>query len=246
MARESVVFTTEEGVEVKLVAVRQVVLDLAAAKIVDEFRKRGEPIDIPTYEVDAFGGEKMRLNHEAPSLEIKDELGNILQAATPGTLDVPGNPQETGLRRALWKRYEDAVTKLQVAQMEERYKALIFFGIHVDIPSDDQWLESQRIFGLPDPKDAVERKVRYVSTELCSQQDLVAIMSMLQMMIGGKAVSGEQVKAYEALFRRALEGAATSRVDLALASLRRMVGPSEVDGIIDSNGVGNNETESLG
>ena len=230
MATPKVRFATEAGDEFDLVAVREVTVQLAAARVEREFRERGEPIDPPTYQVtNSLGGEVITLPLEGPTPEQRDEAGNVLRPATPGSLDVRDDPEATALRHALWNRYQMARFRMYQAQVAARYEALIFLGFRVEVPTDDDWLEDQLMLGFDMPKDGKERKLRYIG-HICNERDMTRAISMLQLLQSGIGASEEKIAEYEALFRRSLRGEAPAGVERALATLRRVLGDDEIRG----------------
>jgi len=234
-------YTTEAGVRIELVPVRETVLLLAAEKATRAFREAGEPIDPPTFQLESVGGDVVTVPHRPPTEDVLDpETGKVLRKADAGTLDVD-DPKQTAYNWAVWRRHQDAVMRLQTARLLETMQAYYYFGVKCTIPPDEEWLTEQRAFGLPIEEiinDPIKRKVHYIVTVLLTPREQVVVQHLLRTMTQGKAVSKEQVSELEDLFRRAagqLDGAA---IDETLAELRALVGPPTADGVKDGESVG--------
>ena len=236
MPKQTVDFVTEEGVALTLVAIRQVAQDLAAERVRQESIEAGEPLEVPTYTVKTLGGEEVVFEHVAPG---PDE---------PGTLDVAGDAAETAYRHALWSRYRNALMRLAAKQAEARFEVMLFLGVEVEMPADDSWLDAQVEAGMGDiDRNSVkDKKIRYLTSEVLTTRDLTNVVTTLQMMMAGTAVSEGEISQFEGMFRRSMERQDARLVESALRQLRLLVGaptPERVDG---GDGVGDNETEVLG
>lgn len=97
----------------------------------------------------------------------------------------------------------DWVAACEAAERRRRdvnHKALMLYGVDVEVPEEDAWMAVGRFLGLPEPADAFERKLLYIDTVVVrSTGDLTrlvrAVMSLSQ-------ASEEGIQAAEDRFRR--------------------------------------------
>ncbi len=246
MAVQTVRFTTESGLEIKLKAVREVTLELAAAAAEEEMRKAGTLLDQPTFERKTLGGEIMHFPIRPPQPERRDPAtGMIVQDGDPGNIFVQGDPDETALRQAKWDRYQQNRMQLWTEQIKRRYEALLYFGFDMGaIPPDEEWLAEEIEFGIAAPKNARERVVRYIA-KMLTERDVARGIAILKAMMSGRGASEEQIAEFERLFRSSVGGHDAGRFEDALKDLRRLVGTPQAGGDAGGGGAGT-DAESVG
>jgi hypothetical protein len=200
--KEQETYTTEDGIELKLRAIHPNVLSKAAMAVEDEFRERGEPLDVPTYMVPTVGG------GEQGPFPLDEE-----------SLDVPGDDEKTKLNHARWNAYLAAQVRLDEAQAERYARASFIYGIDWDsikLPEDDSWRMMQEMVGIKIPENEIELKLHYLLAEILTPYDSQLLLPMISVLSAGRSVSPED----QDKFREAVRGAVEERGRLkAMAAL---------------------------
>jgi alkanesulfonate monooxygenase SsuD/methylene tetrahydromethanopterin reductase-like flavin-dependent oxidoreductase (luciferase family) len=175
---------TVDGLEVALRPVSQTQIQRINATVETQWRKRGEPIDPPTYTITTATGETETHAHDADSVAT-------------------GTDEE----RAAWEAYQTARAEMEAEQRLRTTKFLLLNGIVGHEPTEE-WAEEQAYWGLEVPEDPRERRLAYLQAEvLKTPQDTIDAMGeiMRLSMAGAPQEVRDSVEAY---FRRAVEGEA--------------------------------------
>ena len=173
---------TVDGLEVALRPVSQTQIQRINATVEAQWRKRGEPVDPPTYTITTATGETETHAHDADSLTTDEE-------------------------RAAWEAYQTARAEMEAEQRLRTTKFLLLNGIVGHEPTEE-WAEEQAYWGLEVPADPRERRLEYIQAEvLKTPQDTIDAMGeiMRLSMAGAPQEVRDSVEAY---FRRAVEGEA--------------------------------------
>ena len=175
---------TVDGLEVALRPVSQTQIQRINATVEAQWRKRGEPIDPPTYTITTATGETETHAHDADSVAT-------------------GTDEE----RVAWEAYQTARAEMEAEQRLRTTKFLLLNGIVGHEPTEE-WAEEQAYWGLEVPEDPRERRLAYLQAEvLKTPQDTIDAMGeiMRLSMAGAPQEVRDSVEAY---FRRAVEGKA--------------------------------------
>lgn len=171
------VLVTEDGLEYPIRSISM--LDLQAAKtgLENEYRARGEPIDVPTYEVTLTGGVK------------------VLHNLTEKNLVVAKDPAETKRRETAWAEYQAAL-----GRMDAEYGAIsrdIFLdGLDVELPSDESWIERRRRRHIEVPDDLYARLNYYKMNEILrTPGNLVRLQEEVILLSSSGGVSRSEIEA---------------------------------------------------
>jgi len=130
-------YQTSRGVRLKIRAVSPVQIELALGQVEEEFRERGEPLDVPKWELRA----------QVPGVPEEEQVVQYF-AHTEETLEDPDDPRQTMVNRAMWAAYEDAQERLLEEQGERRMRLFLLYGVE---------LLDGGIPGVPEPGDAQSR-----------------------------------------------------------------------------------------
>lgn len=228
--KEQETYTTEDGIVLRLKAIHPNVLSKAAMAVEDEFRERGEPLDVPTYMVPTVGG------GEQGPFPLDEE-----------SLDVPGDKEKTKLNYAQWDAHKAALARLDEAQAEQYARARLLYGIDwssVEIPNDD-WLELQEMVGIKIPENEIERKLHYLLTEVLTSYDMQLLLPMINVLSAGRSVSPEDQERFRAALRGAVEERGRLAVGAAIDTYGLLVQQAKV--LRNDNGAGvGDSTEPVG
>ena len=210
----------------KLRPVSTHLLQLALPPIEDDFRARGEPIDVPTYTSNPdAAGDKTELPLSAESIST-----------------FAGDPQEKDVK-AKWAQYTTAQAKLVAAQAEAQLQAQLALGIEFEVPDDDEtreWFDQiESWLRIPVPTNPRDRKVFYlIHRPILSALEIQEIQAQINMLSAGVNVDPQQV----ALFRKSAENSVGQRLADRLEQATRLLEPlasgPEIPGDEDSEGVG--------
>lgn len=163
-----------------------------------EFRERGEPIDPPTY-------------------TVKTEVG-------PQTYTHDETTVETDEEKAIWKAHQDALTRLTVARSQAVSELIILKALRIrSVP--DEWIEEQKLFGIPVPENQRERLLAYAESRfLQTPKDIATLVNaVIQMALTGSVTEAE-VKAAEESFRSPLDTGERAAADAGRVESRDETG----------------------
>lgn len=175
---------TVDGLEVALRPVSQTQIQRINATVETQWRKRGEPVDPPTYTITTATGATETHAHDADSLTTDEE-------------------------RAAWEAYQTARAEMEAEQRLRVTKFLLLNGI-VGCEPTEEWAEEQAYWGLEVPADPRERRLEYIQAEVLktAQDTMDVIQEIMRLSMAG--APKEAVAAVEAYFRHQVEGAATA------------------------------------
>lgn len=176
-------YTTVEGRELRLRPVPNVLQSETIERVRDEFHDRGEPIDRPT------GLAKTIVGEEEYTL-------------TADNLERPNDPEGTARNKSLWAAHQEALERLH-AEIRKRVTYLLLYrGVVLEEPEPEGWAEELEDLGFSVPEDRIERRVRYLETEvLTSMQDINEVISRVQSLTSGNSLPARLVRAAQASFR---------------------------------------------
>jgi len=110
---------------------------------------------------------------------------------------------ETDEDRRAWAEYLEQKRAAEQARQESLIRILFVKGIEVNIPKNG-WVEEQQFFGIDVPKNPLELKVHFISTEvLHSLDDMLALMGDIMELSG---VSREAIEVASESFLGEMEG----------------------------------------
>ncbi len=179
------VYTTLDGIELKLNPVSSITRALAEAQVEKEFRARGEPVDVPTYEVETLGGEG-----DPETFPLTED-----------TLEDLESPVKTRENRAKWARYMDALLRLEREKDDRVLAVTLGMGVDCEVP-DDGWEQPfTEWMGLTIPEQPMDRKVFYLNhVALRTDMDRQLLMTQLNLVTAGTEVTPEQVELFRGKF----------------------------------------------
>lgn len=180
-------FTTTAGEKVEYGPIALDDLQLAQNVVKQEYLDKGEPIEVPTYQVEILGSTK-----EKPLFETHPHTEKTIENGTDE-------------EKEAWKDHINAVERMQ-DDVESRTSLIFLDAIKVELPKDDKWAKRRkRLFNENIPEDKEEKLLHYVNKVLLkTPADKNGIMQE----IFDLSMSGapEEVKqAYKDLFRRQVE-----------------------------------------
>ncbi len=221
-------FVTSDGTRLKLRSVREVVVAKRMQVIETQLRAAGLPLDPPTRTIVMLGGKG-----DAEQVPLTEK-----------TLDVVDDPDESERRHAKWTKYQDALIKLEEAQREERFKTMLALGVEIEggVPAIETWRDTLEYLAIPVPESPLDLKAYYLLfSGVLTDYDLNVLISQIQMLNAGKAVTGEQVEAFQATLQSEMGEAINTLVRSTEDRLARfrVARASAPTGNADSAGVGN-------
>ena len=189
MVDETKLFTAEDGTTYRFRRINRVLLDAEIQKVRQEWIDADEPIEIPTYTIEADKAEPQTFQHRIT------KKGN--------TLDVKDDPEQTRLNWAIWNAHQDALERLAVAQQEAKQRMCFAFCLECELPEDDEWCEMLEYAGVEIPEDKPGRRFTYLWYHALTMYDKQQLIPMFEMLSLGKMVKPEQME----LFRSRISGA---------------------------------------
>jgi len=218
-------FVTTDGVKLRLKSVRKISVDRRQQKVEAELRAQGLPIDVPTRTTVALGGKG---DTEIIPLSAK-------------TLVMRDDPDGTARNEALWRAHEDALLKLSELQKEEMVITMLALGVEIDggVPPVEEWSDQLDYIGVEMPAHVLDQKAYYLLFCVLSDVDLNILLSQIQMLGAGKAVTGEQIAEFQDAIQSQMGEAINSLVESAKDRLTKGIVAStpKVPGITDGEGV---------
>jgi hypothetical protein len=107
--------------------------------------------DPPTYEVSVLG-EKSQIPHDETTLTTDED-------------------------KIAWAKYIIELEKATKERRERRTRAMLLFGVKVDLPKDGKWKKKQEKLHIEIPEDEDELHIHYLQTVvITSHTELVAIV----------------------------------------------------------------------
>jgi hypothetical protein len=201
-------FIATDGTVLKLRAVREVSIARRQQQVEAKMRLEGAPLDPPTRTIVALGG-----HGDAEKVPMTAETLNVLD-----------NPEQTARNKALWAAHETALVKLADLQREERVKILLALGVEIEggIPPLDQWRDQLDYLGVAVPEHPLDQKAYYLMFVVLNDYDLNVLLSQIQMLGMGKAVTGEQVASFQESVQSEVGEAVNSLVRQAKERVERV------------------------
>lgn len=181
---ERTLVQTTEGKTIKVKPLSREIMTKIDGQVLAEFTSRNEPLQPPTYELETLGGGHETKVHDSES--VKQE----------------NNPEVT----AIWEKHQDAVTRLKDETQKRQSEYALLFGIELEMPKDDMWIEMQKMIGVsvPPKEDMKAYRLHYITTELLKTpaDTTNAISRIFALTFDG--LDEELVKQIEKSFRGAL------------------------------------------
>jgi len=179
-------FTTVDGKEFKITAVSFDLISRAIYQKRQEYIERGEPMDVPTYEVELAGGVKETYTHDEKSIEQR------------------ANPEEA----AAWAAHKDAAKRFQAEQASLTTRILIWEGLVPNIQdamADPTWVTRHERWGVKVPTEPDARTEYYVSLEvLKTAEDTLRFVQAITALSGQGRIDEGEVDRLMDLFRHKL------------------------------------------
>ena len=176
--------TLSDGRKYQIAAVSDTLVNMVKEAVRKEFEAKGEPILPPTYTIIGAGEVTHQEPHDETTLETDED-------------------------RAAWKDYQNALARLTV-ETNNRVMKVWMTGLRVDLPEDESWLQAQKWLGVEIPKEPMDLRYHYITTEvLRSPEDLFAVLNeIMKESYKGMVKEGDLDDAI-ASFRDNLQGKAT-------------------------------------
>lgn len=215
MSKQSVAekpfFYTEDGRKVYFQSISLMDISEAEKGIEQEYRERKEPIDAPTYTVEAVGGAK------------------ITKELTKDNLLVEGNETETERRMKAWAEYEVATNAMK-SEIGTVTTEIILDAIELDVTDEElqAWAEKKRKRHIKIPTEKEELVKRYKMGELLrTPKDLLKAQGEIMVLSSSGAVTREAVEAAEDTFLRSLQEKANGQAGIVVDDTGDSEKPSE-------------------
>ena len=181
MTQKNHVFTSISGREIPIMPISPAKLMRAEIGIEKAFRKKGLPIDPPTYTVEVAGGGIEEHVLDDSSIES-------------------GDPEETKRRQEAWDAHVEAITEMHAEQLRVT-KKIVLESIDIPLPEDDSWIKEQEELYIEVPEDPYERWIHWLETEVLLAQDINEIVLEIMVLSGTGLVSEEDIETMRRLFR---------------------------------------------
>jgi len=179
------VLVTTAGKKFKLHPVSDTKITLALAGIEKRYRTNNEPIDKPQYSVVTAGGGEEWHDHDTVSIK------NDADAETA------------------WKKYEDALSRLQ-AEQNERKMRMLLRGIEWEEKPEWEVIQKADEIEVPSKEEPEKRWYHFLTTEILeTPEDFFMAVEKLTILTYKGAVSEEAIHAGIESFRSDLRKAST-------------------------------------
>lgn len=190
------IFTTSAGREIHFIPPSATVIELSEAGIREEYRKRGEPVDVPTYTVELGGS--------TPEKPITQTFEYDAKYAE--------KDEET---QAKWKAHLDCITRLE-KEIGNMRTNICLEALEITLPEDTTWMVKQKKKFITIPEDPDELLMHYIKTEvLRTMDDIYSCMSVVLTSAYSGSVDEEAVEAASKTFRRKLQEATVEATQAA-------------------------------
>jgi hypothetical protein len=197
-------YIAESGLRIGLKPVRPILVQRGLMVLEDEWRKRGEAVDVPTYTVK------------------QEDLDDQTFPLDETSLDDPNSAEQTRINHSKWAHYQECQVRLSAAKGEREQVLLLALGTEVEVP-ESGWQEEQLWMGLTIPTDPLDLKVHYLTTVVLSQIDLSLLLPQINMLSMKGLVKPEQVAQFQSDLRRAVERRAGDTISKALQEIGKLV-----------------------
>lgn len=183
-------FVTEDGREYPIRSISLMDFKEVENGIVAEWKERGEYPEIPTYQVEIAGGDKI-------SYPLSETL-----------LDTP-DPIESARRKAAWAVYSEAMDRL-AAEQSKALLAIILDGLDVQLPADDTWIARRKKRHIHIPENVLsdpDELLQYykMSEILKTPGDIVGLQQEILILSSSGKVDRAAVEAAGDTFLRQLQ-----------------------------------------
>jgi len=201
-------FTATDGTVLKLHAVREVAIARRIQYVETQLRKEGAPLDPPTKKIVALGG--------------KGDTEYV--PLTDLTLEVRDDPEQTERNKVLWAKHQDAIIKMAELQREERIKTMLALGTELEggVPPLETWRDQLDYLQVEIPEHPLDQKAYYLLFIILNDYDLNVLVSQIQMLGMGKAVTGDQVESFQESVQSEMGEAISSLVRAAQERVERL------------------------
>ena len=184
------ILITDSGDSIRIKPISMYEMELAEQGITQEFKDRGEQLEIPTYTVEMVGGGEQTYEHDSESLVVSDD------------------EEKTKENQKIWADYEDANNRLNNELGALREEMIFVDGIDADPAGDKMWIATCKRRHIKIPKDLVEQKLLYVRTKvLKTPMDIVNAIQTVMTVSMGSIVPEEVKSAVAATFQSAIQEA---------------------------------------
>ena len=177
------IFRTVAGKEYMLTPVSMDFVRKAMQGTERRMRAEGEPLDVPTYDVEMAGGTKQAYMHDEESIKQRND------------------PELT----ELWKRHKTAKAKLSAENGAIMLKAWVLLGLFPSVEAeynDGKWAETAAKWGVEVPTEEDARKLHFISTEILkTPEDNMTFIRQITLLSGRGQMDEEAVDRLMDLFR---------------------------------------------
>lgn len=179
------IYTTLAGVDIPISPISPTKITRAEMGVEKSFRKKGEPIDPPSYSVEILGG-------GTQEFELDED-----------SIDVPDDVVETTNRRIAWTKYQEALARMKTEQFDI-VRRIVLNSIQLKLPEDETWIKEQEELYIEVPENPRERWLHWLETEILMPQDVIEIIAEILTLSSTGIIPEEEVAAATQLFRREL------------------------------------------
>ena len=180
MSKVKNVFITLDGQEVPIKPISPTKLMKVEIGIENAYKKKGEPIDPPTYTVAVAGGGEEE--HELDETSIES-----------------GDTKETERRQKAWDLHIDALDRMK-AEKYNITRKIVLNSIKLPLPEDESWIAEQEENYIEVPNDPYERWIHWIETEILLPQEIIQMISQILELSATGLLPEEDVQAAKKLF----------------------------------------------
>jgi hypothetical protein len=150
-------YVTENGTHLELQAISLYEIDLIKDGTKEKWRKRGEPVDPPTYTIETVGG------------------GKVTKPLTADILEVEDDEAETERRKNEWSLHENALDRMR-EEISKLITDLFLDGIVNITEVPQEWIDKKKKRNIAIPTDADDLLTLYKRVEIAkTYMDVIGI-----------------------------------------------------------------------
>ena len=193
MSSNKLIFTTMAGLEIPFEPASAVEIEMSESSLREEYKARGETLDVPTYEVEIAGS-----TPENPLTQTFEHDETTLA---------------TDEQKAKWAAYLDANRRLSIELAKIRTE-IVLDCLKVELPKDTAWMDRQRRHRIKLPEDLYDLRHHYIRTEILkSAEDLYMAMQKIIVASLSGSVDEETIEAGLRTFRNSVREAGKQAVE---------------------------------
>lgn len=195
-------FTTSAGVIVEFTPPSATILEMGEAGIREEFKEKGEQMELPTYKREIYGSKP-----DAPLYQTFPMDEKYIETA----------PDE---EKVQWEAYKDCQARFQL-EVNKLRKQVCLEALHIQLPEDNSWIKSQlnkhiRVPGITSVNggaiEIADHQIllfHYIETEILrTLDDIYASMGLVLASAYTGTVDEASIEAASKTFRNRIQEAA--------------------------------------